>query len=164
LGVAVAAHNLAVARRGERRLDEARALLQRALEIRTGRLGPDHPLLAATLAELAEIDRLEGKADRALDGLDRAAAIDQRTAPSLPLARVYQTQASVLLQLGRLADARAALDAAEGALARSRADFIEHARLLELSGDLLAAERDPRAAVAAYGATISRLEMRYGAS
>lgn len=163
-GVAVAAHNLAVARRGERRLAEARALLRRALEIRTRRLGLDHPLLAATIAEMAEIDRLEGRTDDALDELGRAAAIDKRTDSSLQLARVYCTEGSVYLQLGRLAEARAALTAAENALARSPTDFVERARFLELSGDVLAAEGHPQTAVTAYAAAIRRLEMRYGAS
>src|SRR5262249_6526247 len=121
-------------------------------------------LLAASLAELAELDRLEGKTDRALEGLERAAALDKRTDSSLSLARVYHTQASVFLQLGRLADARAALAAAESALARSRGDFVGRRGLPQRSGALLAAERDSRAAVAAYAATIWRLEMRYGAS
>lgn len=163
-GVATAAHHLAVAERGRRRLPEARALLERAIEIRVRKLGHDHPLVAASLVERAEIDRIEGKFKDALAELDRAIAIFERTDSRVQSARAYRAKAALLVRLRRVADARSAVGAAQSALDRSRADFVEGARLLEVAANVMQAERRWHEAVVAYDTAISRLEMRYGAS
>src|SRR5262249_26976561 len=48
LTVALGVHNLGMALRGQRRLPEARALLERALRIRLAKMRPDHPMIAVT--------------------------------------------------------------------------------------------------------------------
>src|SRR5262249_3594117 len=148
----------------QRRLPEARALLERALRIRLAKLRPDHPMIASTLYELAEVARLEGHADEALADLDRAAEIDRRsdaTSGRIALARRCRAKAEILVALGRLAEARAALALAEEALT-SGPDPTQRALVIKVGADLLCASGRPREAVAEYGRALPALEARYG--
>src|SRR5262249_19166846 len=69
---AITAPSLGIVRREQRRLPEARALLERAIRIRLAKLGPDHPLLATSYVELARVDGLEGRAEAAIGNMERA--------------------------------------------------------------------------------------------
>jgi len=162
--LAIALHNLGMARAGQRRLPEARALLERALRIRVAKLRPDHPMIASTLYELAVVARLEGHADEALADLDRAAEIDRRsdaTSARVGLARRNRAKAEILVELGRLDEARVVLARAREALAGA-ADSVERALLSKVGADLLRAEGKPREAVAEYARAMPELEARYG--
>jgi tetratricopeptide (TPR) repeat protein len=164
LTVALAMHNLGMTRSGQRRLPEARALLERALHIRLAKLRPEHPMIASTLYELAEVARLEGHTDEALADLDRAAEIDRRsdaTSARIGLARRNRAKAELLVGLGRLAEARAALALAEKALANGT-DPTQRALTITVGADLLRAEGRPRDAVAEYARAMPELEARYG--
>jgi serine/threonine protein kinase/tetratricopeptide (TPR) repeat protein len=58
-----------------RRLDEARAHFERALQIQERAFGPTHPSLAIPLSKLAVVDRRQGEAERARTELERAIEI-----------------------------------------------------------------------------------------
>jgi tetratricopeptide (TPR) repeat protein len=61
LNVAIARENLGLFYRNQRKYDAAEPLLKRALEIKREKLGSDHPDVAATLIQLAELYRVEGR-------------------------------------------------------------------------------------------------------
>ena len=62
-------------------LDAARAMLQRALSIDKVALGPNHPDVATTLHNLADLLRQQGEHVQAKDLAKRAVAIQQATLP-----------------------------------------------------------------------------------
>jgi tetratricopeptide (TPR) repeat protein len=67
-----ALNNLAFTVRAEGRHDEARELLERAVEIREGELGPKHALVGRTLSNLADLELELGNGLGALAAAERA--------------------------------------------------------------------------------------------
>src|SRR5262249_23806955 len=161
---AILAHNLGIARRGQRRLPEARALFERAIRIKTAKLGLEHASVATSYAELAAVARLEGRRDEALTDVERALAI-QRAAFSAPhpsLANTRRDQAELLLSLGRRDEARAAIAAADDIDGKVGGDRGHHGETLRISADIAAAAHRPREAIALYGQALALLEAKHG--
>src|SRR5262249_58463908 len=105
---------LAVARGEQRRLPEARVLIERARRIHEAKFPPDNPTLAMDYDVLGMIAHREGKYDEAHEWGKKAIAIKERAyaAPHEGTAISYDLDAAHLLALGRRGDARAELDRA----------------------------------------------------
>lgn len=90
----------------QRKLDEAEAALVEALEIDEARLGANHPLLSATLAELSALHLLRDDPERALPYTRRAVEIGRtRGEDHADLAYDLTNLAQVLLRAGDLEEA-----------------------------------------------------------
>ncbi|MCA9704870.1 MAG: tetratricopeptide repeat protein, partial [Myxococcales bacterium] len=88
---------LGVLRREQGQLDDAVALLERVLDDRTARLGPEHADLAEVLEALADVERLQGRVDPALAHARRAVALlEQAHGPD------YLDLRAPLVTLGKL--------------------------------------------------------------
>src|SRR5262249_18047721 len=109
--VAITAHNLGIVRSEQRRLPEARALLERAIRSRLAKLGPDHPLLATSYVAIARVDGLEGRAEAAIGNMERAIEIKRHAygAAHPSLVESMRTKAALLLRFGRVPEAKAVL-------------------------------------------------------
>ncbi|MEJ2583145.1 MAG: tetratricopeptide repeat protein, partial [Acidobacteriota bacterium] len=96
------------------RLDQARALFERAVEIQEDALGPDHPNLIFPLTQLAEIDRRQRNLDQAAERYERALVIGERTlGPEHPdLLWALGSYALLLANRGDVEGARENLDRA----------------------------------------------------
>ncbi|MCX4242242.1 tetratricopeptide repeat protein [Paraliomyxa miuraensis] len=81
--------------------DEARALIEAALEIQRAELGEEHPKTAATLANLALIDRRQGRSADAVANIERAIAVQEKL-----LGPMHPDVASNLNNLGLLLHAQ----------------------------------------------------------
>ncbi|HEX6203001.1 MAG TPA: tetratricopeptide repeat protein [Thermoanaerobaculia bacterium] len=91
---------------------EARGLLAEALRLREELFGPDHPLVAETLSDLATVYGIEGKVPLAVDHLERAVAILRRSGPA--------AEPQLVTAMERLAIGRSVLGDLEGSEALSR--------------------------------------------
>ncbi len=90
-------------------LAEAEPFLKETLDLRREMLGPGHPLVADTLRQLADRDRLAGNYDTALQGYQQASEIlGERASASLAL--TLQGQAATLQANGDLEAAAATFD------------------------------------------------------
>ncbi len=69
---ASACHNLAVVQETQGRVDAARDLYVRALELREGLLGAEHPRLRPTIVRLAQLEHAAGRTLFALNLYERA--------------------------------------------------------------------------------------------
>ena len=69
--------------RRQRRLEDAERMFTRSLELKEGALGPTHPDVATTLANLGLVYLAEGRDEEALQVLERARAIQEAT-PTRP--------------------------------------------------------------------------------
>jgi tetratricopeptide (TPR) repeat protein len=78
--LAAACHNLGILRYRQREYADAEILLARALAIREDALGPDHPLVALSLASYAAVLRKTHRSAQASTLEKRAAAIQKRHA------------------------------------------------------------------------------------
>ncbi len=94
---------------GAGELDEARRHFERALEIREGILGSDHPMLAGLLNNLAAVDLLVGDYDGARRLQERALELRERTfGPEHPaVAQSLNNIAAIFLHDGDFEAARA---------------------------------------------------------
>jgi len=85
----------------------AELMLRRAIEVKEGGLGPDHPDVATSLTNLGLVYAAAGRGIDAAPVLERAAAIQEKNggekSPSLP--RTLTALAQVYRQLGREHDA-----------------------------------------------------------
>ncbi|MFO0634811.1 MAG: protein kinase [Nannocystaceae bacterium] len=75
--------------------DEAQARFTRALQIREAAFGPEHPAVADTLANLAQVAKARGECETATGALRRALAIVEASAPE-----DHATRARHLVNLG----------------------------------------------------------------
>lgn len=102
---------LATLARAEGRLAEAEAGLRGVESEARGRWGPRHAVSLLALEELAELLRQRGRWDEAMA---QYASLRQLTlgAQGAPAARAQLAEAMLLVELGRFADASAALEAA----------------------------------------------------
>ncbi|WP_434388243.1 tetratricopeptide repeat protein [Melittangium boletus] len=98
----------AIVYQGLGRYEDARRLHARALELRREVLGPEHPLVAASLNNLGSVLSAMGKFEEARDDFERALALRRKTqGPSHPLVALsYSNLGSTLLELGRYDEAR----------------------------------------------------------
>jgi tetratricopeptide (TPR) repeat protein len=89
------------------RYDDARAELLRALALREGELGPDHPDVAATLVGLGDVAREQGHYDEATARFEAARSILETTLGRQhpEVARVYSSLGNVAIRSVRLEDA-----------------------------------------------------------
>jgi tetratricopeptide (TPR) repeat protein len=104
---------------GADRAEEALGHARTAVAMREETLGPEHPLVASMLTNLAEVERITGHHEEALATVDRSLAIVERAVargelpPAYsPLAVASWTRGSVLLSLGRPAEAVESLERA----------------------------------------------------
>lgn len=81
-------------------LPEAREAYRRALEILEAALGPDHPRVARSVAQLADVEREMGDSEAAEASSRRALAIDEAA-----LGRDHVEVAELLQQLARFREA-----------------------------------------------------------
>ena len=89
-------------RANQGRFDEAKELFAQALAVAEREYGPDHPVVAESLLNLAVVANLEGRMTEALDGTNRAVRIleaDDGGDP-LALANALNSQASMLAEAG----------------------------------------------------------------
>jgi tetratricopeptide (TPR) repeat protein len=93
--------------------DKARAMYQRAIEIREQKLGKDNPMLIPTLNNLADMLRRNGDAAGARPYVERAIAIGEKSLGKAHplLQQIETTYVEVLASDGHLADARTYCDA-----------------------------------------------------
>ncbi|HET9226270.1 MAG TPA: tetratricopeptide repeat protein, partial [Thermoanaerobaculia bacterium] len=63
----------------QRRFDEAEALEKSVLETRQRFLGPDHPWVSQTLADIGYILSFRGQCERAIPYLERSRELNERT-------------------------------------------------------------------------------------
>src|SRR5262249_12898285 len=156
---ASAAKNLGIVRREQRRLPEARALLERAV----ARLG-EHPLGGQAWAELAGVARLEGHGDDALADLDRALAILRAVYKELhpDIAEIERLRADLLLALGRRGEAEQAVAAARDLDTKLGAGPAERGETLRLEADVAAAAGRAREAMALHEQALAILERERG--
>jgi len=104
------ANNVGVLRSEQGRLDEARAEFERAVALKTRTLGPDHPDVAVSLANLSVELRVLHRYDEARAVSDRAEQIYRRWIPGdSPAWYMFLANKSHLLcDLGRLDEAETA--------------------------------------------------------
>jgi tetratricopeptide (TPR) repeat protein len=101
-------------------VQQAKALIEQAFEIRRSFLGPDHPATASSLNSKARLARNEGALETAEQHSRAALAINSRVfgARSFPAAQTLNELARIQLQRSELAaaetSAREALDTVEG--------------------------------------------------
>jgi tetratricopeptide (TPR) repeat protein len=93
-------HDLAAIYHVQGQYAKAEPLYRRALTIRETALGPDHLFVAATLANLAEMESATGRYDRAAEHYARAIRIRQE-AFGTDDPRVKQTRAGYAAALRR---------------------------------------------------------------
>lgn len=98
------------------RHDDALASLQRALEIRKLRLGPEHPRTADTMASISRALYSVGKLEEALDLSQRALEIEERVLPPdhVDIADTLFSLGITLRNLGRQQEALQAFERARG--------------------------------------------------
>src|SRR5262249_12125646 len=115
-------------------------------------------------AELAQVERLEGRSAEAMAHIERAIAIAEKdaAAPTMTLVRRYRAKADLLLASGRLDAAQTAFARAETLFAKAGPDVEERALLQAARADLLRAAKRPADAIALYREALGTLEARYG--
>lgn len=136
--------NLGRVRQRQNRLDEAKVLYERALEIDETRLGPDDPRLATLLMGLGIVHKLQGEPSEALALYLRALAIQEaKLEPNHPsiLAAVNNIASTHLV----LDDPKSAKDMAQRLLSVSeeRDDYTARATFLLARAHLAAGEQAP---------------------
>jgi len=98
---AIATNNLGVARFSLGKHDEARQLLRRALAMMEEHAGPDHPMLARTLNNMASLEARTGHPKEAGDCLRRALDIaERRLGPEHPVYAAILGNYAALLRKG----------------------------------------------------------------
>ena len=105
---AIATNNLGVARFSLGKHDEARQLLRRALAMMEEHAGPDHPMLARTLNNMASLEARTGHREEAGRSLRRALDIaERRLGPEHPVyAAILGNYAAFLRQGGEKSQAK----------------------------------------------------------
>jgi CHAT domain-containing protein/tetratricopeptide (TPR) repeat protein len=159
---AVSIANLAVVRRERGELVAALPLHQRALEIRKQALGPDHPLVADSLDDLALTQTLLQQfadAQRALGDATRVR--ESRPNDPLPLARTLYVDAQLRRYDGRYAQSMALLNRALEIRQRLQgADHPDVGEALQLKGELEFLQGDVAAAREDWTRTLAIVESR----
>jgi tetratricopeptide (TPR) repeat protein/predicted Ser/Thr protein kinase len=123
--VASKAHNLAIALVDhEEDSDEARALLERGLAIRTETFGAEHPRTAELLIPLAEVEKRAGRFDRAEGHYRRALQIFEQAGDTRRVTNALNNLAVLLREQNRTDEARRTFEASR---ARFVAEFGESA-------------------------------------
>jgi tetratricopeptide (TPR) repeat protein len=101
------ANNLGSLRDLQGRTEEARQAFESAVQMKTALLGPDHPDVALSLANLADVLRTLGRGPEALTTADRALAIEERWygGNSAAVAYALVTKGELLIKQSRLDEA-----------------------------------------------------------
>jgi tetratricopeptide (TPR) repeat protein len=108
------ANNLGTLRALQGRTDEARQAFESAVQTKTALLGPDHPDVALSLANLADVLGTLGRGPEALTTADRALAIEEHWYGGNSAAVAY-----ALVNKGELLIKQSRLDEAEQVMARA---------------------------------------------
>lgn len=138
-------------------LAEAQPLLESSLSIRRAILGERHADVAASLASLAQLRRIQGSYDEAKSLLERAIDINQAAAGSAgtPLADNMHELGLVYYAIGKLAEAEASLRGAYSMyIAQQRPDGARLTRLMDDLAVVLQARNDHAGAEQLYRAAL----------
>ncbi|MEO7730013.1 MAG: tetratricopeptide repeat protein, partial [Kofleriaceae bacterium] len=164
--LAHALDKLAGVRYEQRRLDDARGLLDQAIAIRLAKLGPGSPQLAESYATLAAVFQLQGDPARAHQLYQQALAIERKAYGEVHphVGASFREDAGALTALGRWPEAHAAIDRALAIDQQTIGDDnAEHGDTLTTQGDLLCAEQHCAQAVALYRRAVALHEGELGA-
>jgi serine/threonine protein kinase len=151
-------------RAGQGRFDDALALLGRALAVAEKEYGPDHPVVAETLNNLAAVHNFRGDEVAGAEPLERALRILERDDGGDPVlhANAWNTLAAVRQQQGDSKGMREAMQRAEE-IYRARAP--DHPQFVTVLTNLaMIAQGEGRAAEAERGfrEVIDRIESQMG--
>ncbi|MCA8951985.1 MAG: tetratricopeptide repeat-containing protein [Planctomycetes bacterium] len=120
-------NNLGLLLVGRERFAEARTALDEALAIRSERLGPEHETVAQTSYALGMLAARQGDLETAADRFRQAAAIQERARPGFWHAADTRSRlGEILLELGRIDEARPLLEASAAALRTALGPDHEH--------------------------------------
>jgi len=126
-------------------------LMEESVKLREEALGPEHPDVAAGLANLALIRLHFGKRDEALAAADRAVAIYAKSGGDLDasvFANLHANRGDVLLELGRYEEAEREFATALGVVRRELSSNHETlSQVLHGLGEARLAEGQPDAAI-----------------
>jgi tetratricopeptide (TPR) repeat protein len=153
--------NLALARLAQRRIPEARLLIDRALQVNLGRGDAADSSVALDLIISGEIARAEGHLDAAHERKQRGIALKAKAVGpgSASEGNALREDASILLLLGRAKDAREAVTRAIPILAKALGkENPDNGVPLAVLADVLAAEGDWKEALATYQSAVAFLE------
>lgn len=151
---------------------DSEAAYQRALELRTEELGPDHPEVARVLNGLGRVRRMEGEFEEALAFHERALAVFEARAVGAEAARYEPEVARTLQHMGGLLVEVRRYEEARARLEQALALFLEHYEpdhpyVADLRVDLAEALRftgEPQRAREEYELALPLLEKVYGSS